>query len=112
MLGGDAPGDSIVRSFQDGCAWLSHEARTARRRVVHRRLHEGQARIRQISCVFLDGQYGAKDVYTGVPVKLGAAGVEQILEVPLSSEEQKQFLGSVEAVKGLIATLKAQGHLS
>ena len=36
------------------------------------------------SCVYLSGQYGHKDIYTGVPVKLGAGGVEQILKVPLS----------------------------
>ena len=64
------------------------------------------------SCVYLNGQYGTKDVYTGVPVKLGAGGVEQILEVPLSPDEKKQFQGSVESVKGLIAALKTQGHLS
>jgi malate dehydrogenase len=63
------------------------------------------------SCVYLNGQYGFKDVFTGVPVKLGAGGVEQILEVPLSSQEKDEFQHSVAVVKELIGSLKKQGYL-
>jgi malate dehydrogenase len=63
-------------------------------------------------CVYLTGQYGCKDVYTGVPVKLGAGGVEEILEIPLSPEEREQFQRSVESVRGLIESLKKQGHIA
>ena len=37
---------------------------------------------------YLDGQYGIKGLYVGVPVKLGRAGVEQIIEIKLTAEEQ------------------------
>ena len=61
---------------------------------------------RLIPCAaYLDGQYGAKGVYAGVPVVLGKGGVEKILEVPLTSEEKAAFDRSVEAVGRLVGTL-------
>ena len=51
---------------------------------------------------FLKGEYGVKDRYIGVPVVLGAAGVERIIEISLSKSEQQMFDKSVEAVDGLI----------
>jgi len=54
---------------------------------------------------FLSGQYGAKDIYLGVPVKLGAAGVEEILEVPLTDEENISLQKSITAVEGLTKSL-------
>ncbi|HWR73893.1 MAG TPA: malate dehydrogenase [Nitrospirota bacterium] len=49
--------------------------------------------------VFLQGEYGVDRVFAGVPVKLGAGGVEQVVEVKLNAEEQAAFQRSVEAVK-------------
>ncbi len=49
--------------------------------------------------VWLDGEYGVHGVFAGVPVKLGAKGIEQIIEVRLSSDEQAAFMKSVEAVR-------------
>src|SRR5206468_2834658 len=51
---------------------------------------------------WLTGQYGVKDLYVGVPVVIGAGGVERIVELNLESEEKAEFDKSVEAVRGLI----------
>ncbi len=51
------------------------------------------------ACVRLSGQYGLKDVFCGVPVRLGAAGVEQIVEVPLAAEEKSALAASAKAVR-------------
>lgn len=49
--------------------------------------------------VLLTGEYGVDRVFAGVPVKLGAKGVEQVVEVKLNAEEKAAFMKSVEAVK-------------
>jgi malate dehydrogenase len=51
----------------------------------------------------LSGQYGVNDLYIGVPVMIGANGVERILEIKLTAEEQAMFDKSVAAVKDLVA---------
>ena len=62
---------------------------------------------KQLPCaVYLDGQYGAKDIYAGVPVIVGENGVEKIIELDLNSEEKKNFDKSVEAVKDLFDAAK------
>jgi malate dehydrogenase len=48
---------------------------------------------------YLAGEYGVKDTFAGVPVKLGAGGVEQVIEIKLSNEENSAFMKSVEAVR-------------
>jgi malate dehydrogenase len=52
-----------------------------------------------LASVYLDGEYGVKDVTAGVPVVLGKNGVEKIIELPLTEEEKKGFLESVEAIR-------------
>jgi malate dehydrogenase len=54
----------------------------------------------------LDGQYGVKGLYVGVPVKLGRRGVEQIVEIKLTAEESTAFQKSVGAVRELVEKLK------
>ena len=51
--------------------------------------------------VFLNGEYGFKDVYAGVPVVIGKDGVEKIQEIDLDEKERKEFNNSVESVKKL-----------
>jgi malate dehydrogenase len=51
---------------------------------------------------WLTGQYGVKDLYVGVPVVIGAGGVERIVELQLDRDEKTAFDKSVEAVRGLI----------
>ena len=57
-------------------------------------------------CAYLEGEYGLKDICFGVPVKLGAAGVEAIIELQLTEEEKKLVAKSAENVKKSIAELK------
>jgi len=56
--------------------------------------------------VYLDGEYGIKGVFLSVPVKLGANGVEQIVEIKLTSEEDAALKKSAEAVQELINVMK------
>jgi len=57
-------------------------------------------------CVYLNGEYGLKDICFGVPVKLGAKGVESIIELELTEEEKKLVAKSAESVKKSIGELK------
>jgi malate dehydrogenase len=52
--------------------------------------------------VWLNGEYGVKDLYVGVPVVIGAKGAERIVEVQLNSAERAMFDKSAEAVKSLV----------
>jgi len=51
---------------------------------------------------YLNGQYGVRDLYVGVPVVIGAGGVERIVEIKLDAAERKMFASSVNAVRGLV----------
>jgi malate dehydrogenase len=62
-------------------------------------------------CAYLNGEYGVKDFYVGVPVVLGGNGVEKIIELSLNDEEQAMFDNSVKAVKNLIEDMKRLGFL-
>jgi malate dehydrogenase len=48
---------------------------------------------------WLDGEYGVQGAFAGVPVKLGERGIEQVVEIRLSAEEQAAFMKSVDAVR-------------
>ena len=54
----------------------------------------------------LTGQYGINDLYVGVPIVIGAGGVEKIVEIELDAEAQKNFTVSVDAVKELLVACK------
>jgi malate dehydrogenase len=53
----------------------------------------------------LEGEYGLDGLYIGVPVVLGAAGIEQIVELDLSADEQAELASSAEAVREVVAVL-------
>jgi len=55
---------------------------------------------------YLDGAYGIKGIYAGVPVKIGKNGVEKIIEIDLSDEEKKQFNYSIKTVQELFNVAK------
>jgi malate dehydrogenase len=55
----------------------------------------------------LNGEYGVKDLYVGVPVVLGANGVEKVVEVALDAEERRMFDKSVASVQGLVEACKS-----
>jgi malate dehydrogenase len=56
--------------------------------------------------VFLTGEYGINDLFVGVPVKLGAAGVEQIIQITLTESEKAALHKSAGAVKELVDVIK------
>jgi malate dehydrogenase len=62
-----------------------------------------KAQRRTIACAaYLEGEYGLKDLYMGVPVVIGAEGLERVVEVKLSDDEKKQLDASAKAVRELI----------
>ncbi len=54
----------------------------------------------------LNGEYGVKDLYIGVPVIIGKDGVEKIIEIKLNDEEQAMFNNSVKAVEDLVEAME------
>ena len=54
---------------------------------------------------YLNGQYGLKNMYMGVPVIIGSKGVEEIIEVPLSTTEKKMLKTSVKSVQSLVSAV-------
>ena len=62
---------------------------------------------KELPCAaYLNGEYGVKDLYAGVPVKIGKDGVEKVIEIKLSEEEKKQFDNSIKAVQELFDAAK------
>ena len=55
---------------------------------------------------YLEGEYGIHDLYIGVPVKLGQNGIEEIIQITLTDDEQKALQKSADAVKELVEVLK------
>jgi malate dehydrogenase len=63
-----------------------------------------------LPCVtYLQGEYGIHNLFIGVPVKLGSAGVEEIVEIKLTDEENEALQRSAQAVQGLVDDLKRLG---
>jgi malate dehydrogenase len=56
--------------------------------------------------VFLQGEYGVRDLFVGVPCKLGAKGLEKIIEITLTAEEDAAFKKSANAVHELVSVIK------
>ena len=55
---------------------------------------------------YCEGVYGLDGLYVGVPVVIGASGVERVVEIALDSEEKAMFDHSVAAVRGLLEVVK------
>ena len=55
---------------------------------------------------YLDGEYGVKNLYAGVPVEIGKNGVEKVFQIELSTEEKKLFDYSIKAVQELFEAAK------
>jgi malate dehydrogenase len=58
------------------------------------------------AAAWLNGEYGVKDLYVGVPVVIGAKGVERIVEIELNSSERGMFEKSAQAVRALVEACK------
>lgn len=95
-------GGEIVAHLKTGSAYYSPGASAAE--MAEAVLKDKK---RLLPCAaYLNGEYGLKDVYIGVPVILGAGGVEKIIEVELTEEEKKALQTSAETVRKNIAKLK------
>ena len=61
----------------------------------------------QLPCAsYLNGEYGVKDIYAGVPVIIGSSGVEKVVEIELSKEEKENFKNLIKLVKDLYTAAK------
>lgn len=95
-------GGEIVNLLKTGSAYYAPAAATAQ--MVEAVLRDKK---RVIPCAaYLEGEYGLKDMYFGVPVVVGAGGIERIIELPLNEEEQALLQKSAEAVRSTLETLK------
>lgn len=61
-------------------------------------------------CALLNGQYGLKDIYLGVPVKLGKKGIEEIIELKLNKDEMALLQSSAKSVKEVMNVLDNMGQ--
>jgi malate dehydrogenase len=96
-------GGEIVNLLKTGSAYYAPAAATAQ--MVEAVLKD-KKRVMPVSA-YLTGQYGLNDIYFGVPVILGAGGVEKIIELPLNEEEMALLNASAKAVRATLDTLKA-----
>jgi malate dehydrogenase len=94
-------GGEIVGLLKTGSAYYAPSAATAQ--MVEAIVRDKK---RLLPCAaYCDKEYGVGGYYVGVPVILGAGGVERIVELDLTSEEQASFNNSVKAVKELVQTM-------
>jgi malate dehydrogenase len=98
-------GAEIVKLLKTGSAYYAPSAAVAQ--MVDAILLD---RKMILPCAaMLDGEYGARGVYAGVPVRLGRKGAEEIIEVELTAGEKAGFQKSVDAVKELIEVMANAG---
>lgn len=96
-------GGEIIALLKTGSAYYSPGAAVVE--MVEAILKDKK---RVLPCsAYLEGEYGLRDICFGVPVKLGGAGIEKVIEVELSAEERAAVKRSAEAVRTSIASL---GH--
>jgi malate dehydrogenase len=94
-------GAEIVGLLQSGSAFYAPSAAAA---AMVAAILRDEKRILP-SCVLLEGEYGLRDVFVGVPAKLGGRGVEAVLELDLTPEERSALHASAEAVRATAAKL-------
>ena len=95
-------GAEIVGLLRTGSAFFAPGA--AIMQMVEAILHD-RKRVLPLSA-YLDGHYGVRDLYVGVPAVLGAGGVERILDAPLDEGERAAFAAAVANIRENVALLK------
>jgi malate dehydrogenase len=96
-------GSEIVSLLKTGSAYFAPSAAVVE--MVEAIFHD---RKRIIPCsVYLEGEYGIKGLFSGVPVKLGKHGIEQIIEIKLTPDEQAALLKSAQVVRELVEIIPA-----
>src|SRR5213082_3095609 len=94
-------GAEIVKYLKTGSAYYAPSA--AATEMVEAILKDKK---KILPCAaYLEGEYGIKGLYVGVPVKLGAKGIEQIIQIKLTPEEQTALNKSADAVKELVGVI-------
>jgi malate dehydrogenase len=94
-------GAEIVGLLKTGSAYYAPAAATTQ--MVEAVIRDKKRLIP--AAAYCDKQYGVGGYYVGVPIILGAGGVERIVELTLTASEQAQFQKSVEAVKELVKVM-------
>jgi malate dehydrogenase len=95
-------GAEIVKYLKTGSAYYAPSASTVE--MVESILKDKK---KVLPCAaYLEGEYGINGLFVGVPVKLGASGIEQIYEVKLTAEEKQALDKSAAAVKELIDVIQ------
>jgi malate dehydrogenase len=96
-------GGEIVGLLKTGSAYYAPSAATAQ--MVEAVLHDKK---RVLPCAaMLEGEYGLNDIYFGVPVVVGAGGVERVIELSLTDDEKALLQKSADAVRNTLNTLKS-----
>jgi malate dehydrogenase len=94
-------GAEIVKYLKTGSAYYAPSAATTE--MVEAILKDKK---KILPCAaYLEGEYGVKGLYVGVPVKLGAKGIEQIIQIKLTADEQAALQKSADAVKELVGVI-------
>lgn len=100
-------GAEIVKLLKQGSAYYAPSAAAAE--MVEAILKDKK---KILPCAaFLEGEYGVNGLYLGVPVKLGRKGMEEILQINLTTEEKSQLQNSAGTVQELVDVLKENGYL-
>jgi malate dehydrogenase len=94
-------GGEIVKLLKTGSAYYAPAAATVE---MARSILADEKRVVPCSC-YLDGQYGIKDIYIGVPAVLGAKGVEKVIELKLTKKELADLQASAKKYKGVLAEI-------
>ena len=95
-------GAEIVKYLQKGSAFYAPAAAGVEMAESYLKNQK-----KQLPCAaYLNGEYGVKDLFAGVPVIIGKNGVEKVIELELSNDEKKQFSHSIQAVKDLFDAAK------
>ncbi|MEW5801534.1 MAG: malate dehydrogenase [bacterium] len=95
-------GARIVKLLQTGSAYIAPAAAIVE--MLRCILHD---RKKILPCAaYLQGEYGQRDIYLGVPIRLGSHGLEKIVELELDPSEKTAFERSAESVRGMIQVLK------
>lgn len=101
-------GAEIVKLLKTGSAYYAPSAAAAA--MVEAILKD---RKRIFPCAaYLEGEYGVTGLFLGVPVKLGARGIEKVIELRLSEDEKAALQKSIAAVRELVDVLKRTNIVS
>ena len=95
-------GGEIVSLLKTGSAYYAPGASVVQ--MVEAILKDKKRVIPVIA--YLDGEYGEKDIYVGVPAIVGAGGVEKVIEIDMTEDEKAAFKRSVEAVRQPLSLLE------